>query len=63
MTSPDANTVSTALGSPKRVMEAVHSYGGQVISDVITPAMARTHMKPHPTLRGFHPLSTLALGE
>ena len=33
--------VSTALGSPKRVIDAVHSYGGQVISDVITPAMAR----------------------
>ena len=33
--------VSTALGSPKRVIESVHGYGGQVISDVITPAMAR----------------------
>lgn len=33
--------VSTALGSPKRVLEAVHSYGGVVIADVITPALAR----------------------
>ncbi|WP_338743891.1 nitronate monooxygenase [Pseudomonas sp. KK18] len=33
--------VSTALGSPKRVTDTVHGYGGQVISDVITPAMAR----------------------
>lgn len=33
--------VSTALGSPRRVIETVHGYGGHVISDVITPAMAR----------------------
>jgi nitronate monooxygenase len=33
--------VSTALGSPKRVLEAVHEYGGMVIADVITPALAR----------------------
>ncbi|MBU1296844.1 MAG: nitronate monooxygenase [Gammaproteobacteria bacterium] len=33
--------VSTALGSPTRVMEAVKSYGGKVIADVITPAMAK----------------------
>lgn len=33
--------VSTALGSPKRVIDVVHGYGGQVISDVISPAMAR----------------------
>lgn len=33
--------VSTALGSPKRVLEAVHGYGGVVIADVISPALAR----------------------
>ena len=33
--------VSTALGSPARVTEAVKSYGGQVFADVITPAMAK----------------------
>lgn len=33
--------VTTALGSPKRVLEAVHSYGGKVIADVITPVMAK----------------------
>ncbi|QMV63409.1 nitronate monooxygenase [Pseudomonas berkeleyensis] len=33
--------VSTALGSPKRVLEDVHAYGGVVMADVITPAMAR----------------------
>jgi nitronate monooxygenase len=33
--------VSTALGSPARVLDAVKSYGGKVIADVITPAMAR----------------------
>lgn len=33
--------VSTALGSPKRVMEAVHAYGGVVFADVITVSMAR----------------------
>jgi len=33
--------VSTALGSPKRVLDAVHDYGGMVIADVITPALAR----------------------
>lgn len=33
--------VSTALGNPKRLIETVHGYGGQVISDVTTPAMAR----------------------
>jgi nitronate monooxygenase len=33
--------VTTALGSPKRVLDVVHSYGGQVIADVITPAMAK----------------------
>lgn len=33
--------VSTALGSPKRVLEAVHSYGGVVMADVVTPALAR----------------------
>lgn len=32
--------VSTALGSPKRVLEEVHAYGGVVMADVITPAMA-----------------------
>lgn len=33
--------VSTALGSPRRVLEHVHEYGGSVLADVITPAMAR----------------------
>lgn len=33
--------VSTALGSPKRVLEHVHSYGGVVMADVVTPALAR----------------------
>ncbi|SEQ97568.1 nitronate monooxygenase [Amphritea atlantica] len=33
--------VSTALGSPKRVMEVVKSYGGKVYADVITPGMAK----------------------
>jgi len=33
--------VSTALGSPKRVLDEVHAYGGAVLADVITPAMAR----------------------
>lgn len=33
--------VTTALGSPKRVLETVHEYGGLVLADVITPAMAR----------------------
>lgn len=33
--------VSTALGSPKRVMDAVHEYGGMVVADVITPTLAR----------------------
>ena len=33
--------VSTALGNPKRVLSEVHAYGGVVLADVITPAMAR----------------------
>lgn len=33
--------VSTALGSPRRVLDAVHGYGGIVIADVVTPSMAR----------------------
>ena len=33
--------VSTALGSPKRVIETVHGYGGQVYADVVTPEMAK----------------------
>ncbi|HHU94076.1 MAG TPA: nitronate monooxygenase [Alcaligenaceae bacterium] len=33
--------VTTALGSPKRVLSTVHGYGGLVMADVITPAMAR----------------------
>lgn len=33
--------VSTALGSPARVIDAVKSYGGLVYADVITPEMAR----------------------
>ena len=33
--------VTTALGSPKRVLSTVHEYGGLVMADVITPSMAR----------------------
>lgn len=33
--------VSTALGSPKRVLDAVHGYGGIVMADVASPSMAR----------------------
>jgi len=33
--------VSTALGSPRRVLDAVHGYGGIVMADVVTPTMAR----------------------
>ncbi len=33
--------VITALGSPRRVVEAVHSYGGFVFADVVTPALAK----------------------
>lgn len=33
--------VTTALGSPKRVLSTVHDYGGLVLSDVATPSMAR----------------------
>lgn len=33
--------VTTALGSPRRVLEHVHGYGGFVMADVPTPAMAR----------------------
>lgn len=33
--------VSTALGSPKRVLETVHDYGGVVMADVTTPTLAR----------------------
>lgn len=33
--------VTTALGTPKRVLSTVHAYGGLVMADVITPAMAR----------------------
>ncbi|MBN9430761.1 MAG: nitronate monooxygenase [Burkholderiales bacterium] len=33
--------VITALGSPKRVVEAVHGYGGLVFADVNTPEYAR----------------------
>lgn len=33
--------VSTALGSPRRVLDAVHGYGGIVMADVVTPSMAR----------------------
>ncbi|SDJ16131.1 nitronate monooxygenase [Paraburkholderia steynii] len=33
--------VSTALGSPARVLEHVHSYGGIVMADVVTPTLAR----------------------
>lgn len=33
--------VSTALGSPRRVLDTVHGYGGIVMADVVTPSMAR----------------------
>ncbi|WP_109477566.1 nitronate monooxygenase [Paraburkholderia sp. C35] len=33
--------VTTALGSPRRVLEHVHRYGGFVMADVATPTMAR----------------------
>ncbi|MGF6904747.1 NAD(P)H-dependent flavin oxidoreductase [Paraburkholderia sp. GAS348] len=33
--------VTTALGSPRRVLDHVHGYGGFVMADVATPAMAR----------------------
>ena len=33
--------VSTALGSPKRVLETVHGYGGIVMADVINLTLAR----------------------
>ena len=33
--------VSTALGSPRRVLDAVHGYGGIVMADVINPSLAR----------------------
>ena len=33
--------VVTALGSPKHVVEQIHSYGGIVIADVISPTFAR----------------------
>ena len=33
--------VITSLGSPSPAVEAVHSYGGLVVSDVITPAFAK----------------------
>jgi nitronate monooxygenase len=33
--------VITALGSPKRVLDRVHGYGGKVFADVITPEHAK----------------------
>lgn len=33
--------VTTALGNPHRVLQQVHGYGGFVMADVATPAMAR----------------------
>lgn len=33
--------VSTALGSPARVLDTVHDYGGIVMADVISPSLAR----------------------
>lgn len=33
--------VSTALGSPRRVLDTVHGYGGIVMADVITPSLAK----------------------
>lgn len=37
--------VSTALGSPRRVLETVHGYGGIVMADVTTPTLARKAME------------------
>lgn len=39
------SVVSTALGSPARVMDVVKSYGGEVIADVISPALAKKAVK------------------
>ncbi len=33
--------VSTALGSPRRVLDDVHGYGGVVVADVVNPTLAR----------------------
>lgn len=33
--------VTTALGSPRRVLDRVHGYGGLVMADVISPKLAR----------------------
>src|SRR5690349_5642211 len=33
--------VITALGSPRRVLETVHGYGGVVFADVASPSQAR----------------------
>jgi len=33
--------VTTALGSPARVLARVHNYGGMVVADVISPSLAR----------------------
>ncbi|TWC95332.1 nitronate monooxygenase [Sphingobium sp. AEW010] len=33
--------VITALGSPRRVLDRIHGYGGSVFSDVVTPEQAR----------------------
>jgi nitronate monooxygenase len=33
--------VSTALGSPRRVLADVHAYGGVVMADVVNPGLAR----------------------
>lgn len=33
--------VSTALGSPRRVLDTVHGYGGIVMADVINPSLAK----------------------
>ncbi len=33
--------VSTALGSPRRVLDTVHAYGGIVMADVVNPKLAR----------------------
>jgi nitronate monooxygenase len=33
--------VTTALGTPRRVLDRVHGYGGLVMADVISPALAR----------------------
>src|SRR6202000_2732709 len=41
MTEARPNVVVTALGSPKRVLDEVHGYGGAVFADVMSVEHAR----------------------